>query len=621
MDFNTLRYSVEIDTSKSDKKLLKLLADLDKGNRTVFVGMIKNVDDLDSHIDKLTKRIEKLKQKQSEREEGGFTNTKAYQNTNREIANLTKNLEKLQEVQKKIEKSEKSRASRTAKKNQARIAEVAGQGAVLKGGETQLRQATPEILSDRLSKLPERQSMATAVLEQYKRSLDPIQEKIYQLNRELEKAENNFKDAFSHGDTAGLEEAKKQIASLTKQLEKQQQAAKKSGNVWQKLMGRIRNISIYRAIRTGIKWLTSGVNEGLNNLAQYSDSVNDTMSKLNGSLNQIKNTMGIAFASVLQALEPILTTLADTIVEIIDAFNLAVAKMSGKNVYTKAKKNVDDYAASLEKAQKFSFDTFEVLSGGTTTSPAEMFEEVSIDGNESELSGIFEEVIAIIKELMKSLGEILNAIKPIIKPLLAAIQNVLEPIKNVIVELLPPLTDIITALLPVLVDVISSVADLIVTLMPIFNLLVKIILPPIAGALKVISGLLQIIAGVLTFNKDLISKGASNVAGGFTQAWYMAEGGFTTANFIATNENGRREWVGRNAGATAVVNDTQMSDIMYQAVKQGSYEGIIQAMYEGGTAGGNGEQEIVLKVDNYTLGRVVASSQGFKAEATRIGLI
>ena len=70
---------------------------------------------------------------------------------------------------------------------------------------------------------------------------------------------------------------------------------------------------------------------------------------------------------------------------------------------------------------------------------------------------------------------------------------------------------------------------------------------------------------------------SSNVQG-------FADGGFTTANFIATNENGKREWVGRNAGATAVVNDTQMSTIMYQAVAKGAEEGMIRAIYETGLA-------------------------------------
>ncbi len=49
----------------------------------------------------------------------------------------------------------------------------------------------------------------------------------------------------------------------------------------------------------------------------------------------------------------------------------------------------------------------------------------------------------------------------------------------------------------------------------------------------------------------------------------FANGGITDANLIMTHENGVREWVGRQGNSTAVVNDSQMTDVMYQAVRNG----------------------------------------------------
>ena len=49
----------------------------------------------------------------------------------------------------------------------------------------------------------------------------------------------------------------------------------------------------------------------------------------------------------------------------------------------------------------------------------------------------------------------------------------------------------------------------------------------------------------------------------------FADGGYTNANLIMTHENGKREWVGKAAGSSAIVNDTQMSDIMEVAVAKG----------------------------------------------------
>lgn len=55
----------------------------------------------------------------------------------------------------------------------------------------------------------------------------------------------------------------------------------------------------------------------------------------------------------------------------------------------------------------------------------------------------------------------------------------------------------------------------------------------------------------------------------------FADGGYTNANLIATNENGTREWIGKQAGSSAIVNDTQMSDIMEVAVAKGVYSALV----------------------------------------------
>lgn len=57
----------------------------------------------------------------------------------------------------------------------------------------------------------------------------------------------------------------------------------------------------------------------------------------------------------------------------------------------------------------------------------------------------------------------------------------------------------------------------------------------------------------------------------------FANGGITNANLIMTHENGVREWVGRQGSSTAVVNDSQMSDVMEQAVARGVYRALSSA--------------------------------------------
>lgn len=99
--------------------------------------------------------------------------------------------------------------------------------------------------------------------------------------------------------------------------------------------------------------------------------------------------------------------------------------------------------------------------------------------------------------------------------------------------------------------------------------------------------------------------GATQVIQGF------ANGGITDANFIMTHENGVREWVGKQGNSTAVVNDTQMSTVMSQSVR----DGVLEAMSYG--TGGNENINITVeaKLDGqkiYESTRRIARKNGEK---------
>ena len=79
----------------------------------------------------------------------------------------------------------------------------------------------------------------------------------------------------------------------------------------------------------------------------------------------------------------------------------------------------------------------------------------------------------------------------------------------------------------------------------------------------------SIVAGIIAISSaidDATKEGSYNFG--------FADGGITDANFIMTHENGVREWVGRQGNSTAVVNDTQMSDVMGTAVRNGVLEAL-----------------------------------------------
>lgn len=439
---------------------------------------------------------------------------------------------------------------------------------------------------------------------------------------------------------ATIASAKKNWRDIADQMARFGQNTKKSDGWFKKLIGRIRNISIYRAIRTGIKWITSGFREGLENLAQYSDSINSTMSNLNGSLTQVRNSLGVALGSTLQALEPIIVSVADAIIDVINSFNLALAQMQGKSVYTVAKKQVDDYAQSLRKANKFGFDQFEVLSGGGIISPLDMFSESSVSKDANAMSDTFVSILTTIKQIGESVGALikrlidsgaLGKIMEIISRIVTSLGDIVISIidsgaLDTIIDAVMIFWDIGSKILGVIAGIINKLNEMGALkgiLLGIAAAWVAIKIAAIGAAIasaaaKIaehpIAGTIALIAGfaALTGMAATINSAANNVPS-------FADGGFTTANFIATNENGKREWVGRNAGATAIVNDTQMSDIMYQAVRRGSAEGMVQAIYETGLADAVGQKLTIngSNINDSAFARAIFPA--LKAESIRRG--
>lgn len=96
------------------------------------------------------------------------------------------------------------------------------------------------------------------------------------------------------------------------------------------------------------------------------------------------------------------------------------------------------------------------------------------------------------------------------------------------------------------------------------------------AAAGIAAGIGAIIASIATVKKE-VETPVSHSA--------HANGGYTNANLIMTHENGKREWVGKAAGSSAIVNDTQMSDIMETAVAKGVYRALSSSRTDGSSGG------------------------------------
>lgn len=93
----------------------------------------------------------------------------------------------------------------------------------------------------------------------------------------------------------------------------------------------------------------NGAKQGLENLVQYSDRTNASMSTLKTSLVQLQNGLATAFEPILTAVTPILDTLINYLISAANAIAQFFAALTGQSTYTKATRAQQDYAAGLNK--------------------------------------------------------------------------------------------------------------------------------------------------------------------------------------------------------------------------------------------------------------------------------
>lgn len=163
------------------------------------------------------------------------------------------------------------------------------------------------------------------------------------------------------------------------------------GTIGSRLKGIALSLLIFNWISKAFNAMVSSMKEGFKNLAQYSSDYNAAMSALKNQSAQLKNGLAAAFEPIVTTIIPYITQLVAWLNTATDTFARFLAALQGKQTYTKAKKQVIDYAKSLNTAKSAAqgalaaFDSINVLSkndsgsgaGGETTG-AGAFEEAEV---------------------------------------------------------------------------------------------------------------------------------------------------------------------------------------------------------------------------------------------------
>ena len=398
--------------------------------------------------------------------------------------------------------------------------------------------------------------------------------------------------------TEQQEKTQKSAASTQKLNEKLKQTAKSGKKASAGLLGvgksaksasrgalnlglALKSMMLYMGISKAIEAMKAGFAD----LAQASSSFNGSMSGLSSSFLQVRNSIAAACAPALQALTPIIQTVANAFVTAMNAVGAFSARLFGNaTTFTQAKYAAVDYAKSVADTAKTakdadkemgslaSFDQVNNISEQKQTgasadngkpAPQDMFETVGIseetvgladrvresfermleplrrvdfssvtssfDGLKEAFSRFFSGLLAIdLKPLGESLARVAEAASPIVAGLFDGLSwfldNIAGPLAKWAMEcLFPAVLDVIAGAIKVIGSVLEAVK-------PLFLWLWDNFLEPVAKWTGgVIVSVLGWIAEKLTAIGDWISsyqevvQGMTVTIASFFAAWKVAQ--------------------------------------------------------------------------------------------------
>lgn len=166
------------------------------------------------------------------------------------------------------------------------------------------------------------------------------------ITSEAKRAKQELKSA---GDAAG---------DAGKKLKEVGTSAKQGASGLSKFVSSLKRILMYRVVRSILSNIARAAKEGIQNLVQYSAAIggidasraNETMSQFASIGMQVKNALGSALMPVLNALMPVIQTLANWFIIAANAVNQFFAALTGQSGWARAKEFAVDAADGLGKA-------------------------------------------------------------------------------------------------------------------------------------------------------------------------------------------------------------------------------------------------------------------------------
>lgn len=282
------------------------------------------------------------------------------------------------------------------------------------------------------------------------KQMKPLEKQLERISQKSKIANLNLKDtiALARYKIPNIQEGLQENQGKKTQREGQRKRSNKSrgrssGGLFGRSGGRnsfslpkmVGMSALYSTVFQLISTIQSAFAEGMQSLAQYSQSVNANISSMMSALMQLRNAFAAAFEPILSVVAPYLATFISWLARAINMLGQFFAALTGKGYAIQAKKVQMDYAKSLKdtasgagKAAKalkemqdytLGFDELHIIdtkqndSGGADGGagggagdllPTDMFETVEIDSKIQDLAKRFKELLPLITSIAAGLA-------------------------------------------------------------------------------------------------------------------------------------------------------------------------------------------------------------------------
>lgn len=268
------------------------------------------------------------------------------------------------------------------------------------------------------------------------KQMKPLEKQLERISQKSKIANLNLKDtiALARSKIPNIQEGLQEKQSKKTQREGQRKRSNNKG--FGVSIPKMVGMSVlYSTVFQLISTIQSAFAEGMQSLAQYSQSVNANISSMMSALMQLRNAFAAAFEPILSVVAPYLATFISWLAKAINMLGQFIAALTGKGYAVQAKKVQMDYAKSLQKtadgagkaakalkemqSYTLGFDELHVIdtkqndSGGAAGGagggagdllPTDMFETVEIDSKIQDLAKRFKELLPLITSIAAGLA-------------------------------------------------------------------------------------------------------------------------------------------------------------------------------------------------------------------------